>query len=128
MSKGLNPVVDNKAQEPEAKAILRNLRVSVQKVNLVLSLIRKMPVEKALNFLTACKKRVSNDVKDLLLSAIANGENNLDMDVDSLVVEEAYAGRAFGLKRSRPRAKGRSSRIIKHGSHVTIVLKEEESA
>ena len=120
----MSKVQANSNSSRQAKAVLRNLRTSVQKANLVLRAIRDMPIEKALSFLSVCPKRVANDVRGLVLSAAANAENNEGLNVDDLVVKEAYAGKAFGLKRFRPRAKGRASRIIKHGSHLTVVLGE----
>ena len=120
----MSKVQANNDSSRQARAVLRNLGTSVQKANLVLRAIRNMPIEKALSFLNVCPKRVANDIRGLILSAVANAENNEGLNVDDLMIKEAYAGRAFGLKRFRPRAKGRANRIIKHGSHLTVVLSE----
>lgn len=121
MGKDKNPrrVADNEAM---AKASM--LRVSPQKLNLVAGLIRNKPVERALNDLTLSKKRISNDVKKCLQSAIANAENNHGLDVDDLVVAEAWVGKKFVMKRGRPRARGRYARIMKPFSQITIKLRQ----
>jgi large subunit ribosomal protein L22 len=111
-----------------AKAIGRVIRVSPQKLNLVAAMIRGKSVDKALRELTFCRKRISNDVKKLLESAIANAENNQGLDIDQLVVKEAYVGKSLSMKRFRPRAKGRASKILKPFSRLSIILREEESA
>ena len=123
MAKDKNPrrVADN-----EARAKLRMLRTSPQKLNLVAALIRGKKVEKALTDLTFSKKRVSDDVKKCLQSAIANAENNHNLDVDELVVAEAYVGKNLIMKRGRPRARGRFGRIIKPFSEITIVVRQVE--
>ena len=123
MSKDNNPrrVADN-----EARAKLRMLRTSPQKLNLVAALIRGKKVEKALTDLTFSKKRISDDVKKCLQSAIANAENNHDLDVDQLVVAEAYCGKNLIMKRGRPRARGRFGKIIKPFSEITIVVRQVE--
>ncbi len=123
MSKDNNPrrVADN-----EARAKLRMLRTSPQKLNLVAALIRGKKVEKALTDLTFSKKRISDDVKKCLQSAIANAENNHDLDVDQLVVAEAYCGKNLIMKRGRPRARGRFGKIIKPFSEITIVVRQIE--
>ena len=123
MSKDKNPrrVADN-----EARAKLRMLRTSPQKLNLVAGLIRGQKVEKALTDLTFSKKRVAGDVKKCLQSAIANAENNHNLDVDELVVAEAYVGKNLIMKRGRPRARGRFGRIIKPFSEITIVVRQVE--
>ena len=115
--------------EADALSVLRNLRVSPQKLNLVASMIRGMDAEKALAALTFSKRRISNDVKKALQSAIANAENNHGLDVDELIVQSAYVGKNMVLKRGRPRARGRYGRILKPFSQITIVVrqnKEEE--
>lgn len=109
-----------------AKAILTKLSCSPRKVNLVLGLIRGQPVSAALKQLRFSTKRVANDVHGLLFSAISNAENNYDMDVDRLVVNEAYVGKNMQLKRMHARARGRGSRITKVFSNVTIILTEKE--
>lgn len=112
--------------EFSAKAILRKIRVSPRKLNLVAELIRGMPVEKALNVLTFSRKRIAIDVKKTLMSAIANAENNHGLDVDSLVVSEAYVGQSFVLKRFHAMAKGRGVGIRKPFSHLTVIVTERE--
>ena len=126
MSKSSNPrrVADN-----EAMAVSRMLRISPQKLNLVAGLIRKKPVGKALNELAFSKKRIALDVRKTLQSAIANAENNHGLDVDELVVAEAWVGKNMVLKRGRPRARGRFGRIEKPFSQITIKVRQvEESA
>jgi large subunit ribosomal protein L22 len=108
----------------EARAVLRNVRVSPQKLNLVATMIRKMAVGKALAALEFSRRRISNDVKKVLESAIANAENNHSLDVDRLYVKEAHVGKGLVMKRFRARAKGRGARILKPFSHLTIVVGE----
>ena len=115
-----------KLAENEARAVGRNIRTSPQKLNLVAQLIRGKKAEKALADLTFSRRRVAVQVKKVLESAIANAENNHDLDVDSLVVSEAYVGKNLVMKRFRPRAKGRAARIIKPFSQLTIVVREVE--
>ena len=110
----------------EAKAELRMVRTSPIKLNLVAGLIRGLKVEKALANLTFSKKRISNDVKKLLESAIANAENNHGLDVDNLVVAEASVGKAMVMKRFRARARGRGAKILKPFSNMRIVVREVE--
>jgi large subunit ribosomal protein L22 len=110
--------------ENEAMARTRMLRVSPQKLNLVAALIRGKKVDKALADLTFSKKRISDDVKKCLQSAIANAENNHGLDVDSLVVAEAYVGKNLTLKRGRPRARGRFGKIMKPFSELTIKVRQ----
>lgn len=110
----------------EAQAITRNLRVSPQKLNLVATSIRGKKVEKAIADLTFSRKRIAKDVKKTLESAIANAENNHGLDVDSLVVSEAYVGKGLVLKRFRPRARGRVGKILKPFSRLTVVVREVE--
>ncbi|MEM6482612.1 MAG: 50S ribosomal protein L22 [Pseudomonadota bacterium] len=123
MGKDKNPrrVADN-----EAMAKLRMLRTSPQKLNLVAAMIRGKKVDKALNDLTFSKKRIALDVKKCLQSAIANAENNHNLDVDELIVAEAYVGKNLIMKRGRPRARGRFGRIIKPFSELTIKVREVE--
>ncbi|MEG9883561.1 MAG: 50S ribosomal protein L22 [Hyphomicrobiales bacterium] len=108
----------------EARAVTRKLRVSPGKLNLVASMIRGKPVERALSELTFSRKRIAVDVKKTLQSAIANAENNHALDVDLLVVKEAYVGKGLVLKRWRARARGRAGRIQKPFSRLTVVLRE----
>ena len=112
----------------EAKAVARNLRVSPQKLNLVAQLIRGKKVDKALADLTFSEKRIAREVKKTLESAIANAENNHSLDVDDLVVAEAFVGKSLVMKRFRPRARGRVGRIIKPFANLTIVVRQVEEA
>jgi len=110
--------------ENEAYAVSRMLKTSPQKMNLLCQLIRGKSVEKALTDLTFSKKRIANDVKKALQSAIANAENNHSLDVDRLFVKEAHVGKGLVMKRFRARAKGRGARILKPFSHLTIIVGE----
>ena len=123
MSKEKNPrrVADN-----EAMAVSRMLRTSPQKLNLLAQLIRGKKVEKALADLTFSKRRISDDVRKCLQSAIANAENNHNLDVDSLIVAEAYVGKNLVMKRGHPRARGRYGRIMKPFSELTIKVRQIE--
>ena len=113
-------------KDNEAKAVARMLRVSPQKLNLVAQLIRGKKVEKALADLTFSKRRISDDVRKCLQSAIANAENNHNLDVDSLIVAEAYVGKNLVMKRGHPRARGRYGRIMKPFSELTIKVRQIE--
>ena len=110
----------------EASAELRMARVSPQKLNLVAGLIRGKKVGTALADLTFSRKRIAGPVKKLLESAIANAENNHGLDVDSLVVSQAFVGNSIVMKRWTPRARGRVGRIHRRFSHMTIVVREVE--
>lgn len=110
--------------ENEAKAVARMLRVSPQKLNLVAALIRGKKVDTALADLQFSRKRIAVEVKKCLESAIANAENNHDLDVDDLVVSQAFVGKALVLKRFHARARGRGARILKPFSNLTIVVRE----
>ncbi len=123
MGKEKNPrrVADN-----EAMAVSRMLRTSPQKLNLVAQMIRGKKVEAALTDLTFSKKRIAEDVIKTLQSAIANAENNHGLDVDDLVVAEAWVGKNLVLKRGRPRARGRFGKILKPFSQVTIKVRQVE--
>ena len=110
----------------EAMAKASMLRVSPQKLNLVAGLIRGKKVEKALADLTFSKKRIAIDVKKCLQSAVANAENNHGLDVDNLVVAEAWVGKNITLKRGRPRARGRFGKIMKPFAEITIKVRERE--
>ena len=125
MSKDKNPrrVADN-----EARAKLRMLKTSPQKLNLVAGLIRGQKVERALTELTFSKKRIAQDVKKCLQSAIANAENNHNLDVDALVVAEASVGKSITMKRFATRGRGKSTRILKPFSRLRIVVREQEEA
>ncbi|ARQ01343.1 50S ribosomal protein L22 [Pseudorhodoplanes sinuspersici] len=111
----------------EAKAVTRNIRVSPQKLNLVAQLIRGKKVATALNDLQFSRKRIAVDVKKCLESAIANAENNHDLDVDDLIVAQAHVGKAMVMKRWSPRGRGRSGKILKPFSHLTIVVRQVEA-
>ena len=112
----------------EARAVLRTIRISPQKLNLVAALIRGKKVAAALADLEFSRKRIARDVRKCLESAIANAENNHDLDVDDLVVVEAHVGKALVLKRHMPRARGRAGKIFKPFSNLTIVVREVEAA
>ena len=112
----------------EAKAIARNIRVSPQKLNLVAQLIRGKKVAAALADLQFSRKRIATDVKKCLESAIANAENNHELDVDDLIVAEAHVGKAMVIKRWTPRGRGRSGKILKPFSHLTIIVRQVEAA
>jgi len=123
MGKDKNPrrVADN-----EAMSKVRMLRTSPQKLNLVAAMIRGKKVERALADLAFSKRRISEDVRKCLQSAIANAENNHNLDVDELVVAEAWVGKHITLKRGRPRARGRYGRINKPFSELTIKVRQVE--
>ena len=121
MGKDKNP---RRVAENEAQAIAKMLRTSDQKLNLVAGLIRGKKVDKALADLTFSKRRIAGDVKKCLQSAIANAENNHNLDVDNLVVAEAYVGKNLVMKRGRPRARGRFGKIMKPFSQITIKLRQ----
>jgi large subunit ribosomal protein L22 len=110
----------------EAKARTSTIRISPQKLNLVAQMIRGKKVATALADLTFSRKRIARDVKKTLQSAVANAENNHQLDVDSLVVAEAHVGKSLVLKRWTPRARGRVGSIHKCFSHLTIVVREVE--
>jgi large subunit ribosomal protein L22 len=120
------PKMERQLTDTEARAVTRNLRVSPQKLNLLAASIRGKRVETALADLTFSRKRIAADVKKTLESAVANAENNHDLDVDQLVVKEAYVGKGLVMKRWRPRARGRIGRIMKPFSRLTIVVREAE--
>ena len=111
----------------EAKAVSRMLRVSPQKLNLLAQLIRGKKVSTALADLEFSRKRIARDVRKCLESAIANAENNHDLDVDDLVIVQAHVGKALVLKRHTPRARGRVGRIFKPFANLTIVVREVEA-
>ena len=108
----------------EANAVLRNIRISPQKLNLVAETIRGQKADVALTSLSFSQRRISGTVKKCLQSAIANAENNHELDVDRLIVAEANVGKGLVMKRWRPRARGRTGRIMKPFSHLTIVVRE----
>ena len=110
----------------EAKAVSRMIRISPQKLNLVAQMIRGKKVASALADLEFSRKRIAKDVRKCLESAIANAENNHDLDVDELVVAEAHVGKALVIKRFSPRGRGRMGRILKPFSHLTIIVRQVE--
>lgn len=121
MSKPKSPP---KQAESEARAVLRMVRISPQKLNLVAQSIRGLSAERALNELEFSRKRIAQDVRKCLQSAIANAENNHELDIDSLVVTQAHVGKNLVLKRSNTRARGRGARIEKPFSQLTIVVRD----
>ena len=122
---GKNALV-RQLDDNEAKAVLHNVRVSPQKLNVVAQMIRGLAVDKALATLTFSRKRISDDVRKVLQSAIANAENNQQLDIDRLFVKEASVGCSMVMKRFRPRARGRVGRIRKPFAHLTVVVRERE--
>src|SRR5579871_2827223 len=125
MSKTAHP---RSLPDNEAKAVARMLRVSPQKLNLLAQLIRGKKVETALADLEFSRKRIAGEVRKCLESAIANAENNHDLDVDDLVVAEAHVGKAFVIKRWTPRGRGKSGRIFRPFSQLTIVVRQVEAS
>ena len=123
MSKKKN---EKRIADNEALSIAKNIRTSPQKLNLVAQTIRGKEAEKAINILSFSRRRIAIDVKKALQSAVANAENNHGLDVDRLIIKEAYVGKGLVMKRIKARARGRSSRILKPFSHLTIILKEQE--
>lgn len=117
-----------RVEEDAALAKGKLIRVSPQKLNLVAETIRGKKVEKALAELTFSRKRVAHQVKKVLMSAIANAENNHDLDIDQLVVSQAFVGRNMVLKRWTPRGRGRMGRIFKPFAEITIIVKAVEEA
>ncbi|MDX2101465.1 MAG: 50S ribosomal protein L22 [Alphaproteobacteria bacterium] len=123
MGKPQNP---RRLGETEAQAVVRNLRISPRKLNLVAQLIRGKKASSALAELTFSTRRIAKDVKKALQSAIANAENNHQLDVDRLYVSEAFVGQSVVMKRFHARARGRGARIIKPFSHLTVIVRERE--
>ncbi len=108
----------------EAKAVVNRIRISAQKLNLVAQVIRGMSVAAALTQLTFSSKRIADDVKKGLQSAIANAENNHNLNVDSLYVKEAYVGKNIVMKRMHTRGRGKSSRVLKPFANLTVIVSE----
>ena len=125
MSKQATP---RREADNEAKAVLRTIRVSPRKLDLVAATIRGKKASSAVNDLTFSKKRIAQDVKKALNSAIANAENNHNLDVDRLIVAEASVGKGLVMKRFQTRGRGRAAGIIKPFSHLTIVVRERAEA
>ena len=119
-------MADNTDNKKQAFARAKSIRTSGQKLNLVAKSIRGCNIKVAIDQLTFSKKRVSREVLKVLNSAIANAENNFGLDIDKLVVSEAYVGKSIVMKRMRDRARGRAARILKPFSKLTILLKEIE--
>ena len=122
------PSAPRKVGDKEALAIATTVRGSAYKLNLVAGLIRGRKVEEALNILQFSPKAMATDVRKVLASAIANAENNHNLDVDALVVSEASVGKSISMKRFATRARGRSSRIVKPFSRIRVVVREQEEA
>ncbi len=125
MGKTANP---RKVGDKEALAVGTTIRGSAQKLNLVAAMIRNRKAGDALNILSFSTKAMAVDVRKVLASAIANAENNHNLDVDALVVQEASVGKALSMKRFATRARGRSSRIVKPFSRIRVVVREQEEA
>lgn len=123
MAKSANP---RRVEDDEAIARARNIRSSAQKLNLVAQMIRGMDAGTALTQLAFSQRRVAGEVRKVLQAAIANAENNHQLDVDRLVVKEAFVGKAITMKRFHARARGRGARIVKPFSNLTIVVRERE--
>jgi len=109
----------------EAMAVAGKLRTGSRKLNLVAQMIRGLPADKALSQLKFSPRRIAGEVRRVLESAIANAENNHNLDVDRLIVAEAYVGKSLVMKRFRPRARGRGAQIIKPFSRITVVVREQ---
>jgi large subunit ribosomal protein L22 len=122
------PATPRRLDETEAKAYLHGIKVSPRKLNLVAQSIRGLSAAAALNELSFSRRRIAHDVKKALQAAIANAENNHQLDVDRLYVKEASVGRAFGMKRFHARGRGRAARIEKYFSNLTVVVRERADA
>jgi len=122
------PVHPRSLEDTEAKAVARMLRVSPQKLNLLAQLIRGKKVQTALADLEFSHKRIAKDVRKCLESAIANAENNHDLDVDDLIVARAHVGKGLVIKRFHARGRGRAGKILKPFSHLTIVVRQVEAS
>jgi large subunit ribosomal protein L22 len=118
------PSAPRRDAENEARAVARQLRVSPQKLNLVAALIRGKPVSRALSDLEFCRKRIAGDVRKTLQSAIANADANHGLDIDELVVVQAFVGKSLVMRRFHARARGRGARIEKTFSNLTIVVRD----
>jgi large subunit ribosomal protein L22 len=119
---------DRRRAPNEAQAKLSSLRSGFRRLNLVAQSIRGLPVQKALNELEFSRKRIATDVRKVLYSAVSNAENNHNLDIDNLVVAEAFVGKNLVMKRFASRARGRSSRILKPFAEITIVVREAGEA
>lgn len=121
------PSRERSLSDKEARAIAKNLRVSPQKLNLVAGLIRGKKVDQALADLEFSRKRIAQDVRKCVMSAVANAENNHDLDVNALIVSEAYVGKNLVMKRFAARGRGRGFSIMKPFSQITVVVRETEA-
>jgi large subunit ribosomal protein L22 len=117
---------ERRLSDVEAQAVLKSLRISTQKLNLVATMIRGKKVDTALAELEFSQKRIANDVRKCVMSAVANAENNHGLDVNDLIVSEAYVGKNLILKRFHARGRGRGSSIMKPFSQLTVVVKQVE--
>ncbi len=122
------PAKPRRRADNEAQAVARAIRVSPRKLNLVAELIRGKDASKALAELTFSKRRIAVTVKKVLQAAIANAENNHQLDVDRLFVAEASVGKAFAMRRFHARGRGRSASIVKPFSHLTVIVRERDAA
>ena len=120
------PKTPRRLKDNEAQAVLRNLRTSPQKLNLLAQLIRGKKIDQALADLQFSHKRIATDVRKLVMSAVANAENNHNLDVNDLVISEAFVGKNLVMKRYRPRARGRMNQILKPFSMMTVIVREVE--
>lgn len=120
--------LDRQLAATEAKAVANRLRISPQKLNLVAGMIRGMDVNNALTQLTFSSKRVAEEVKKALQSAIANAENNHNLNVDALYVKEAYVGKNMVMKRMHTRGRGRSARVLRPFANLTLIVREKEES
>jgi large subunit ribosomal protein L22 len=125
MSKQVSP---RKVGDKEALAVGTTIRGSARKLNLVATMIRGKKVEQALSILQFSPKAMAIDVRKVLASAVANAENNHNLDVDALIVAEASVGKSISMKRFATRARGRSARIVKPFSRLRVVVREQEEA
>ena len=122
------PAAPRRVGDKEALAVGTTIRGSARKLNLVAGLIRGRKVEEALNILQFSPKAMADDVRKVLASAVANAENNHNLDVDALIVSEASVGKSLAMKRFATRARGRSSRVVKPFSRLRVVVREQEEA
>ena len=120
------PKTPRRLAENEARAVARNLRVSPQKLNLVAGLIRGKKVNQALADLEFSRRRIAGDVRKCVMSAVANAENNHGLDIDDLVIAEAWVGKNLLMKRFHARGRGRSAMVMKPFSQITVVVREEK--
>jgi large subunit ribosomal protein L22 len=120
------PSHERRLSDTEAQAVVKSLRISPQKLNLVAGLIRGKKVDKALAELEFSQKRIAGDVRKCVMSAVANAENNHSLDVNDLIVAEAYVGKNLVMKRFHARGRGRGSSILKPFSQLTVVVRQVE--